>query len=110
LTTYRSIVPEGGAEAQGVVGASSLCLSWHPLGHASFVTRSIGLDNPSISTRIVRVGIIGEPHAGHVPGVRSVCRPRVGLMWERYNRRLDGREAFHPHRYDERRGRLTRGS
>jgi len=81
--------------AQGVVGDSLLCLSWHPLGHASSVTRSIGLGNPSISTRIVRVGIIGEPHAGQVPGVRSVCRPSVGLMWVRYNRLLDGREALH---------------
>jgi hypothetical protein len=94
LTHPQGAVLSGGPEAQGVVGDSSLCLSWHPFGHSSFVTRSIGLDNPSISTRIVRVGIIGEPHAGHLPGVRSVCRPRVGLIWEPYNRRLDSREAF----------------
>jgi hypothetical protein len=34
----------------------------------------------------VRFGIMGVPQAGQVPGVRSVCRPKVGLMLERYNR------------------------
>jgi hypothetical protein len=73
-------------KAQVVVGDSSACFSWHPFGHASFVTLSIGCARPSICTRTVRFGIMGVPQAGQVPGVRSVCRPKVGLMLERYNR------------------------